>query len=345
MQLPPAPPELPSPHKKLPNLRPATPVLAIVLIVVVLVGALQIVRGAANPKRVASGPAATATTTIVTTTATTTAATGTVTPGPTPRSTATSKAATWTANVQVTQNQDERQACIDGPKPYTVVLYNAGNVAANWHVNFPSFTGMVPGNPAAGPQPLDSPLSSTPYWASATPQDGSIAPGKSANVLITVYWPMPCGSTLYKAAVQLTFPSGGSQADLPLTFGGTGPAPYSNVVLASGSMNSTEVCPTSGAAPGPFTFAITNTGNSPAGSSIDESPYIGVNTLWAGISITKTPQESVPTLIYPNQVWTITVTPNAGVSCTGTPYYIYIQANNAQGTATTLTFTYTFTTS
>lgn len=338
MQLPPAPPEPPSPRKKLPSLRLAIPVLAIVLVVAVLVGALQIVRGAANPKRAASGPVATATTTTATSMATTTmTASGTATPGPTPLPTATSSTTTQTANVRVTQNQDERQACIDDPKPYTVVLYNAGNVAANWQVNIPVSYGDI----QDGRQPLAMPFMGPAQWASATPQHGSIAPGQSADFLITVVWPMPCGSTLYKAAVQLTFPAGVSQADIPLTFGGAGPARYSNVVLASGSPQTTQPCPASGVAPDPYTFVLKNTGNYYADIGIVAFDAVGSNQ-WATLQVAVNPQEPRPSSIYPGQTWTTTVSPQPGVLCNGTIYHIHVYITNSDGTQVTMTLTDTF---
>ncbi len=337
----------PSPRKKLPSMRVVLPGLAIVLIVAVLVGLLQIARGAGNTPRQASGPMPTATAAIASTTSATGAtvtANDTPAPGSTPPPTATNNPPAPTADVRVTQNQNERQPCLNDPVPYTVTLFNAGTVSANWHVYIPVNIGLAPGGPNSGSQPLVSLPSSSPVWATAAPYDGSIAPGQSDRFVMTPIGAMPCGSTLYKAKVLLSFPSGGSQADIPLTFGGTGPAPYSNVVLASGSQTGTEVCPASGD-PDPFTFAITNTGNYQAGQAIYETQYLGANGYWAGTSVTVDPPGPVPTLMYPGQIWTITVSPHAGISCTGIPYYVYIQINNAQGTTTTLTFTYTFTAS
>jgi hypothetical protein len=237
-----------------------------------------------------------------------------------------------------------RPVCLDGTAPYTVVLYNAGTTTAQWHVDIPAFLGQAPRGPA-GSQQLNGLLSSSPHWATVKPQDGSVAPGQTASFVMTLVWPMPCNGTTYHASVQLSLPSGTLQAAIPLSYAGTGPDPYSNVVLASGSMTGTEACPADGSAPAPFTIAITNTGNSPAGPAPYENQTIGPTKPWANTSVSVNPPGAVPTLIYPGQVWTYTISPQVGVSCTGTPYYFYIDINNAQGTSSTLTFTYTFTTS
>jgi len=305
-------------------------VLAVVLVVAGFAGAFAIVRGAGNPPRLAYGPAATTTTGMSTMTATdgTTSSTATTMPGLTPVPTATSSDSSQpVADVRVTKNQDMRTACMGDKAPYTVVLYNAGSVAANWHVNIPA-----------------TPVDTYPYWANANPQDGTVASGQTASFVMTLDWPIPCGGKTYHATVQLSFLSGASQADIPLTYAGTGPVPYSNVVLASGSLTSTEACPANGSVPAPFTFAITNAGNAPVDPGINEKLANGSTSWWANLSITKDPaQEITPTLIYPGQVWTVAVSPIAGVSCNGTPYYVYIQTNNVQGGVTTLTLTYTFT--
>jgi hypothetical protein len=336
-------PESPSPRKKLPSFRQISRILALTLVAVMLIGALQVVRGATNTQGLASGPAATATIT-VTDTGTAGTTTSDLTPGLTPAPTAASggNPGTQTGTVRVTQNQDMRPACLGNSTPYTVLLYNAGTVAANWHVNIPEFIGLAPGKPIAGMQPLSSPLSTTPYWANVNPQDGSVAPGQTASFVMSPVWAIPCDGTSYKAAVQLRFPSGTAQADIPLTYAGTGPAPYSNVVLVSGTPNMTQLCPASGAAPAPFTFAIKNIGNAIAVPVVDNTKEtIGINP-WATGQITADPQEPVSSWLYAGQTWTVTITPRVGVSCGGAVYHIYVDINNTQGTSQTLTFTVTF---
>ena len=341
-------PGSPSPSNKSPNLRRPIALLAIVLVVgliVLFIGVFQMLRGVQSAPRQASGPYATATTSD-SSTATNTAS-GTPVLGATPSPTSsTGNPGTQTGAVRVTQNQDERQACLDDPVPYIVVLFmlfNGGNVTANWHVYVPAVYGAVSGGPIALSQPLASPRSSYPYWADPNPQDGSIAPGQMANFAMTVRYGMPCGSTLYKAAVQLHFPAGTSQADIALTFGGTGPTRYSNVVLVSGSLNMTQACPVSGVAPDPFTFAIKNTGNFKAYPYFDTSKDTVSASMWATIpSITADPNAPDTHWLYPDETWIVTVVPRAGVLCDGTGYRVFIYSNNAQGTTQTMILTDTF---
>jgi hypothetical protein len=305
------------------------------------VGVFQLLRGTSSAPRQASGPYATATASDSTIATDTTS--DTPVPGATPPPTSSAgNPGTQTGAVRVTQNQDERQACLDDPTPYTVTLFNGGNATANWHVYVPAVYGAVSGGPVALSQPLTSPHSSYPYWADPSPQDGSVAPGQTASFVMTVRYGMPCGSTLYKAAVQLRFPAGTSQADIPLTFGGTGPARYSNVVLVSGSQNVTQACPASGVAPDPYTFAIKNTGNYFA------VPYVVVpetglgGRYWADTQYVEDPQEPVSTWLYPGETWTFTISPTAGLHCGGATYTFELRVNNAQGTSTSMTFTDTF---
>lgn len=334
----------PSPHKRLPTLRRGLMALAVALVITGFVGAFLVVHGAGNSPHLASGPAATATTAmtaITTTTGGTVSPTGTTTPGLTPVPTATSGDSSQpVADVRVTKNQDMRLACLDDSAPYTVTLYNAGNVAANWHVNVPGVFGDVT-NP--GSQPLISPLSSYPFWADPSPQDGTVAPGQTVNFVMNVRWSVPCSGSMYHAAVQLSFPSGASQADIPLTYAGTGPAPYSNVVLVSGSLSMTEACPASGSAPAPFTFAIKNTGNYKNSPSVDNTKdEIGLH-LWADVtSFTIDPQEPDTHWLYPGETWTFTLAPSPYVRCDGTVYHIYVFVSNIQGTTQAITITDTF---
>ena len=332
----------PSPRKRLPTLRRGLIVLAVVLVVAGFAGAFAIVRGAGNSPRLASGPAATATTAITaatTTTGGTVSPTGTTTPGTTPAPIATSGGSTQpTADIRVTKNQDVRLPCTTDPTtPYTVVLFNAGTVTANWRVNVPPvYEGVT--NP--GSQPLISPPSVYPYWADPSPQDGNVAPGRTASFVMTVRSPrVPCDGSSFHATVQLSFPSGLSQSDLPLSYLGYGSAPYSNVVLTSGSLNLTEACPASGSAPAPFTFAFKNTGNYKAYSVVDYfKDTIGLHN-WANVSSIKiNPQEPDTHWLYAGETWTVTIAPTSYDQC-GATYHIYIETSTAQGTDQTITIT------
>jgi hypothetical protein len=337
-------PETPPPRKTFARLPRIIPVLATILLVAVF-GAVLVGRGIGNTPRQASGPAVTPTPSLGTFAdgTSTPSASATRAPGATPSPTSSAgNSGPQTGAVRVTRNQDERQLCADDPKSYTVVLFNGGNVTANWHVYVPAVTGAVASGPNASSQSPVRPLSSYPYWADPSPQDGSVAPGQTASFVMNMRWTMPCGGTLYKAAVQLRFPAGTSQADIPLTFGGTGPARYSNVVLASGSLNVTQPCPASGAAPDPFTFAIKNTGNYKA------YPYVVVpetgpgGNYWADVQYVADPQAPDSHWLYPGETWTFTASPVAGLSCGGASYSFELRVNNAQGTTSSMTFTDTF---
>lgn len=337
-------PEAPSPRKKPSNIRLVVTGLVTGVLVVAFAGVL-VARGVGNTPRLASGPAATATSLTTTATDVATTDTGTPAPGATPLpTTSAGNPATQTGAVRVTQNQDMQPACASDTAPYTVVLFNGGSVTATWQVNIPEFVGLAPGGPTALSQPLFSPLSSTPYWANPTPKNGSVAPGQTASFVMNVYWPMPCGGTTYHAAVQLGFPAGTSQADIPLTYTGTGPARYTNVVLVSGSLNITQPCPATGTAPASFTFAIKNTGNYVA-VFLGIVPFdtVGSNQ-WATFQSEFDPIESRGDWIYPGQTLTVTISPVVGVSCDGTVYRTKVYSTNPAGTVDTITLTDTFTT-
>lgn len=323
----------PSPRKRLPTLRRGLIVLAVVLVVAGFAGAFAIVRGAGNSPHLASGPAATATTGMSTITMATTTTTGeptttaTMAPGLTPVPTATSGKSTQSAaDIRVTENQDMRLPCASDPASYTITIYNAGTDTANWHVNVPvDYSGgqirsQLPDIPRQGPA----------QWGNPIPQDGSLAPGQTASLVMHVFWKVPCGGASYHATVQLSFPSGASQADIPLTYAGTGPAPYSNVVLVSGNMNITQACPASGSAPPPFTFAIKNTGNFRATNAAVIVPT------WATLHVSYDPVEPM-NWIYAGQTWTITVSPNVGISCGGAVYQVKVVFTNTDGTEGTIT--------
>ena len=329
----------PSPRKRFPTLRRGLIVLTIVLVVAGFAGVFVVVHGAGNTSHQANLPAATATSAVIASATDQATALATTTPGPTPVPTATTGNSTQpTADIRVTKNQNVRLPCTTDPTtPYTVVLYNAGTVTANWHVNVPPrYEGIT--NP--GSQPLISPPGIYPYWADPSPQNGSVAPGRTATFVMTVRSPVvPCGEPSYQATVQLSFPSGLSQADIPLTYAGYGPARYSNVVLTSGSLNLTEACPASGSAPAPFTFAFKNTGNYKAYSVVDYfKDTIGIH-YWATVSsITISPQEPDTHWLYAGETWTVTIAPTSYDQC-GATYHIYIETSTAQGTNQTITIT------
>lgn len=335
----PTPSPVPSPGKKLFTLRRALTALAVILVISGFIGAFAVVHGAGNTSHRASTSGATATTAMTTTSPDAPTASATTTPGLTPVPTATSGGSTQpTADIRVTKNQNVRLPCtIDPTTPYTVVLYNAGTVNANWHVNVPPvYEGVT--NP--GSQPLISPPSVYPYWADPSPLDGSVAPGRTASFVMTVRSPrVPCDGSSFHATVQLSFPSGLSQSDLPLSYSGYGPAPYSSVALTSGSLNLTEACPASGSAPAPFTFAFKNTGNYKAYSVVDYfKDTIGLHN-WATVSSIKiSPQEPDTHWLYAGETWTVTIAPTIYDQC-GATYHVYIEITNAQGTEPTITIT------
>ncbi len=351
MQQPPSSRDVLSSQKKPSAVRWILPTLAIVLIVALFAGVLQALRGASTSSHLADGPSATPTpltTAATTASGTTTPVSSTPTPGATPASTSsTGNPGTQTGAVRVTQNQNKRPLCADDPTPYTVVLFNGGIVTANWHVSVPKDVADVQGGGAIMlSQPLVGPFSGPSSWAAATPQDGSIAPGKTASFVMNVFWPMPCGGTTYHASVQLSFPAGTSQSDIPLTYAGTGPARYVNVVLVSGSMNITQPCPAPGTAPAPFTFAIKNTGNYPA-TFLGVVPFDTVGSQqWATFQGVFNPTKPREDYLYPGQIFTITVSPVAGVSCGGTAYhtrvYYTLPDKTPEDPQETMIFTDTF---
>jgi hypothetical protein len=287
----------------------------------------------AQQPQLASGPAtATVDQTVVATTAgTTTASTATVTSPTPPGSSTTATIPTATTNterndVRVTQNQDMRPPCTnDTPPSFTVQLSNSGAWTVGWQVAFPAI------------------YAANPYWGSANPNSGSLAPGQSADFVVTFLWGlMPCGGDIDHASVKLSYPSGNWQPDLPLTYTGAGPVPASHVVLVSGQLANTESCPASGTAPAPFTFAIQNTGNAIAYPSIDIKDNVGPN-YWANSSVVlNPPNPPVQTWLYPGETWTITVSPRAGVQCNGTVYHVYININDQRAPSVTMTLTDTF---
>jgi hypothetical protein len=153
---------------------------------------------------------------------------------------------------------------------------------------------------------------------------------------------MPCGNAADKASVHLTYPAGSWQPDLPLTYVGVGPIPMSNVVLTSGSLSNSAACPPSGVAPAPTTFAVQNTGDAIAYSTIDIEGTVGPN-YWANAStVYNPPNPPVTSWLYPGETWTVTISPRAGVLCDGTVYHVYFDSNDSRKPTQTITLTYTF---
>jgi hypothetical protein len=159
---------------------------------------------------------------------------------------------------------------------------------------------------------------------------------------------MPCGGTLYHASVNLSYPSGNWQPDIPLSYTGAGPVPASNVVVISGQPSNPQPCPPSGTAPPPFSFVIKNTGTSGGYPYFYVTDKVDVNTTPWSEQTGRTPDPSNPPVVNSNElppggIWTITFTPVAGETCDGvTPYRIYMTVNDTRLPPATTTPTYTF---
>lgn len=181
-------------------------------------------------------------------------------------------------------------------------------------------------------------------WGTAQPSSGSLAPGQSSSFAMSQYGGLiPCGGDTYTAAVRLTYPAGNWQPELPLTYAGVGPVPMSNVVVVSGQLNNLEACPASGVAPAPITFAVQNTGDAIAYSTVDNTKDTIGPKYWANLPIDyNPPNPPVGDWMYPGETWTVTVSPLAGVLCNGTVYHIYLYINDQRKPSQTMTFTYTF---
>ncbi|HEY7091698.1 MAG TPA: hypothetical protein VH393_00870, partial [Ktedonobacterales bacterium] len=149
---------------------------------------------------------------------------GTATPAPSPT-------AAPHLGVRITQNQDMRPLCVEDPTPYTVKLMNMSASTATWSVMFPvaptvaQQAEQIVGSPSSLLSPR-APAAGSPVWGVATPVSGTVAAGQMVSFSINVLWTMPCGGTTYRATVKV-----GGQADLPLTYAGTGPARYSEIAV------------------------------------------------------------------------------------------------------------------
>lgn len=305
--------------------------LAVVVLVAGFALTLQLVHGAGTTT--ASRPLMQAASGLSTFAAQTPGATGSATAGatvvggtPAPGATPTPDARQM-SDVMVTQNQNMQVPCTMSSQPhYTVQLVNSGNLTVNWQIKFAAL-----------------PNSSNPYWGYGSPDHGSIGPGQSIGIAISVIFQVPCGGSMYDASIVLTYPAGAWQPDLALTFAGTGPTPvptYSRVVLVSGTLTNSAACPPSGTSPAPFTFAIENTGTTWTAPSayFDLSENIGLSN-WAtgSMVVTNAPAGGVGTWLYPNETWTYTISPSVNVTC-GKTYHFYIGINDVQG-SWTMTFT------
>jgi hypothetical protein len=260
-------------------------------------------------------------------------ATGTLTPAASspsaqPEETATLAPSPTTAprqGVRITQNQDVRPLCVEDPKPYSVKLTNNGSSSANWSVVFPvaptvaqqakQITGSA--SPPMSPHSLTS---ASPVWGVATPANGTLAAGQTASFSINVLWGMPCGGTTYRATVKV-----GGQTDLPLTYAGTGPARYSNIVVTA-NQNYTESCPGGVAPPPPYTVSLKNTGNYRAYISF----IIGETTPLGDPWVIPVPNPS-SSWIEGNGTMTLTMSPHSWIACNGHTYNVRMQANSGTG--------------
>jgi hypothetical protein len=141
---------------------------------------------------------------------------------------------------------------------------------------------------------------------------------------MTLRWPIPCSGKSYQASVHLTFPAGGSEPDIPLTYAGTGPAPYSNVVVTQ-NQDYSESCSAGVSPPPPYTVTLANTGNARAYVYVLAVEQTSLGRWWV---------DSMPNptswWIEANGTMTIQLTPESWIACTGT-YHLKLFANTAQG--------------
>jgi len=128
------------------------------------------------------------------------------------------------ASLVVSQNLNFSEHCNGdtAPTPYTVTLNNSGsNVAVGWQ--------FAPNNGSGIPYP----------WANASPPSGTLEAGQMVQFTISPLLGPSCppvnGTFLMHASLQLSFPQGGSQANIALTDNVTGPAPYANLQVTSPS--------------------------------------------------------------------------------------------------------------
>jgi hypothetical protein len=154
----------------------------------------------------------------------------------------------------------------------------------------------------------------------ATPANGTLAAGQSASFSINVLWAMPCGGTTYHASVKV-----GGQADLSLTYAGTGAARFSNIVVTA-NQNYTESCPGGVAPPPPYTISLKNTGNYRAYISF----IIGETTPLGDPWVIPVPDPS-SSWIEANGTMNLTMSPHSWIACNGHTYGVRMQANSGTG--------------
>jgi hypothetical protein len=219
-----------------------------------------------------------------------------------------------------------RPLCVEETAPYTVKLTNNGSSSVNWSVAFPvaptvaqraeQFT-----DSASLPLAPRAPAAGSPIWGVATPASGALAAGQIASFSVNVLWGMPCGGTTYRATVKV-----GGQADLPLTYTGTGPARYSNIVVTQNGQYR-ENCPGGSPPPPPYTVTIENTGKYRAYIyflAVDQTP-LGV---WWAIPMA----DPSTSWIEANGTMTISMTPQNWTACNGSTYTMRLMANTGPGT-------------
>jgi hypothetical protein len=227
--------------------------------------------------------------------------------------------------MRITQNQDMRPLCVEDPRPYTVKLTNNGASSANWSIVFPVVQANVQQakqitGSASSPMSPHSPSSASPVWGVATPANGTLAAGQTASFSINVVWGMPCGGTTYRATVKVS-----GQADLPLTYAGTGPARYSNVVVTANE-NYMESCPDGVAPPPPYTVSLKNTGNYRAYIF-----FLVIETTPLGDRWVVPMPDPASSWIEANGTMTITMTPQSWITCNGKTYNVRVTANSGGG--------------
>jgi hypothetical protein len=221
---------------------PAITALLVLTLATVAFGANLRERSIGSGKTVASGPTSTIT--------------ATITPSVTPSVTApiTSSVPPHVA-LMVTHNQSARQNCTGSPAPaYTVTMNSAtSNVPVGWQ--FSAIGG----------------------WATASPKSAVVAAGKTATFQVSpIVCPASGITTTYEAALNLSFPKGGSEADIQLTDRITGPAPFANLVVTR-NQNASTHCTIGDN----YTIDINNlTGNVPVTWQFVPAEYSGP-TPWA----------------------------------------------------------------
>ena len=309
--------------RRLPILAVALSGLAVVALVTSFLVVFQLARGGANntiSKRPATG----------------TLTPADISPSAQPEETTTLAPSPTSAprqGVRITQNQDMRPLCVEETAPYTVKLTNAGSSAATWSIVFPiaptvaQQAELIARLPSSRMFPR-APRAGSPVWGVATPSSGALGPGQSASFSINVLWAMPCGGTTYHASVKA-----GGQADLPLTYAGTGAARFSNIIVTQNEQY-TQTCPNGVAPPIPYTVTIKNTGNYRAYIYFLAAEQTPLGVWWA-VPMTD-PSSS---WIEANGTMTITMTPQNWIACNGTTYNMRLMANTGQGTTQNLVLT------